>query len=620
KEGYTKNAGQWGQSSGQFCSRCGAWHGQLGLEPNLDLYLKHLLQITAELKRVLKKTGTMWWNHGDCYGGSGCGTNDYRTEASKSIQGIGKNANLYKTGGITRGFKPKCLALQNWRLVIAMIDQQGWILRNANIWRKTNPMPSSVKDRFTNVYEPVFFFTKSRKYWFDLDAVREPCKPDHWRQRHPDWQQRKTNYKKNRFEPMSNIRYRKEGEKLPENYALGKNPGDVWSISTQPFSEAHFACVDRLTEALTPYGWKKWNELKEGDLICAYDKELDVLRWEKIEMIATYNVDTELLHIGKRDLDILTTLNHRTLVKKRNGEIKVIKAENIAYSDKIPVSAYWEEDTYNSCNWAYWELIGWFLSEGAIKKDGSVEIYQSKPEGVKRIKYLLDQNEIEYSIYQKKKKRGNFIEFTFYIPKKEVQLLGWKKKEIKNEWLNLDTETLNSLFWGLVGGDGHIRKDDGRICFIQKDKEFIDKFQIIAIRLGFHCMVSQRKDGKYCAYVTKKKWIGVRGTNGKGKNIKRVRYERLVWCPKVASTFWLARRNGKSFITGNTFPEELVKKCLLPGCPKNRPGIVLDPFAGAGTTLFMAKKYGYNFIGIDINPEYCEMAQKRIDSISDLLI
>ena len=67
KEGYTKNAGAWGQTSGQFCQQCGAWYGQLGLEPTLDLYIEHLLRITAELKRVLKKSGVIFINFGTSY-------------------------------------------------------------------------------------------------------------------------------------------------------------------------------------------------------------------------------------------------------------------------------------------------------------------------------------------------------------------------------------------------------------------------------------------------------------------------------------------------------------------------------------------------------------------------
>jgi len=122
-----------------FCKKCGAWYGQLGLEPTLDMYIEHMLEITAELKRVLKPTGVFFLNHGD-------------------------------------NWENKNLMMQNFRLAMRMVDEQGWILRNIIIWHKPNHMPESVKDRFTKSYEPVFFFVKSKRYWFDLDAVREPHK------------------------------------------------------------------------------------------------------------------------------------------------------------------------------------------------------------------------------------------------------------------------------------------------------------------------------------------------------------------------------------------------------------------------------------------------------------
>ena len=233
-----------------FCYKCGAWYGQLGLEPTLLRYLRHLLQITAELKRVLKPTGVLFWNHGDSYGGSGCGTNDYKTEASRSIQGIGKNTNLSKTGGITQGFMSKCMVMQNYRLILKMIDEQGWILRNDIKWVKPNHMPSSVKDRFANGYEPVFMLVKNKKYWFDLDAVREPHKDvsiaratrgvsdTHKYSSGAPGQQLHSGINK----PRTNWKHQStEEHEKSLLHPAGKNPGDIWIIPTQPFSEAHFA-------------------------------------------------------------------------------------------------------------------------------------------------------------------------------------------------------------------------------------------------------------------------------------------------------------------------------------------------------------------------------------------
>lgn len=111
------------------------WWGQLGQEPSLSLYIDHLLLITKELYRILKPSGVMWWNHGDSYGSS-----------SSTIP--------YKH-----------LGLQNYRLATRMTDEQGWIPRNIVVWW-------SVRDRLTNQYEPIFMFTKTTKYCFDLDSIR----------------------------------------------------------------------------------------------------------------------------------------------------------------------------------------------------------------------------------------------------------------------------------------------------------------------------------------------------------------------------------------------------------------------------------------------------------------
>ena len=236
--------------------------GQIGLEKTLEEYLKKLLGITAELKRVLKSAGVMFWNHGDCYGGSGKG---------------GGNKNEWKGGpekyGISGSGTPKCLSLQGHRLILKMIDQQGWILRNTIIWHKPNHMPSSVKDRFANSYEPIFMLVKNKKYWFDLDAVRIPHQypDDVVRRMHQD--------KEDGIQPFAKdnkkgIKWRRVPGQAKQSIARhsgyfrdgkclidiskGKNPGDVWKIATQPFPEAHFATFpEKLIEPMILAGCPK---------------------------------------------------------------------------------------------------------------------------------------------------------------------------------------------------------------------------------------------------------------------------------------------------------------------------------------------------------------------------
>jgi len=236
-----------------FCKKCGAWYGQLGLEPTLDLYLEYMLAITKELKRVLKKTGVMFWNHGDCYSGGGAmiGLNErfQKEKNNKDSKFIDFNRPKIKDKSILA----KCLCLQNYRLVLRMIDEQGWILRNIIIWHKPNHMPSSVKDRFTNAYEPVFFLVKNKKYWSDLDAVRVPLK-------NPEDMKYRVKLRANKkYNHRSQGSYYYPPADLDKSLKLGKNPGDIWRIPTKPFPEAHFATYpEKLVESMIKFGCPQW--------------------------------------------------------------------------------------------------------------------------------------------------------------------------------------------------------------------------------------------------------------------------------------------------------------------------------------------------------------------------
>jgi len=221
---------------------------QIGLEPTLDQYLERLSAVTAELRRVLKPTGVMFWVHGDCYGGNGAGTwkNPPEKIESEEAYHLPYSSALYPRR--QQGRFAKCMMLQNYRLLLRLIDEQHWILRNIIVWHKPNPMPSGVRDRFTNAYEPIFMLVKERHYYFDLETIREPYA----------------------FSTLDRLKYPNEHRRnlgageykiwtYPRGYlsGLGKNPGDVWTIPTQPFPEAHFATfpealVERIIKAACP--------------------------------------------------------------------------------------------------------------------------------------------------------------------------------------------------------------------------------------------------------------------------------------------------------------------------------------------------------------------------------
>lgn len=206
--------------------------GQWGLESSPAEYVANLRALFAELRRVLADDGTLWLNLGDSYASTGGKSSLGSTELSAGYRECrGKNSALgnakVEQGRVwVEGLTPKNLLGIPWRVAFALQDD-GWILRNAIIWAKTNAMPESVTDRLANRYEHVFMFSKSRRYWFDLDLIREPHvriakgpKEDEW--------VKSTPWNHNRLGEVG-------------SHEAGRNPGDVWTIPTQPFSDAHFA-------------------------------------------------------------------------------------------------------------------------------------------------------------------------------------------------------------------------------------------------------------------------------------------------------------------------------------------------------------------------------------------
>lgn len=221
--------------SRNICLKCNAWLGQLGLEPTPELYIEHMTEIFSEVKRVLKKTGTLWLNIGDTYSGSGGAGGDYEKGGLKEGQP------KYTQGKTT--LKPKCLCMIPERLAWSLI-QDGWILRNKIIWRKLNHMPSSVKDRLTNSYEFIYLFSQNKKYYFDLDSIREPHSFNRWSMSNEIGSQKAKQaapgQTQHSWQRKGHSGYF-DGEGNIMVHPLGKNPGDIFSVNTQPFPEAHFA-------------------------------------------------------------------------------------------------------------------------------------------------------------------------------------------------------------------------------------------------------------------------------------------------------------------------------------------------------------------------------------------
>lgn len=212
--------------------------GQYGLEESPAAYVETMRTLFAELHRALAGDGTLWLNIGDSYSSAG------------GKQGSGVSARVTNTqkqhDSRTRphsdGIPAKNLMGIPWRVALALQDD-GWILRNAIVWHKPNAMPESVTDRLSCRYEQFFLFSKSQRYYFNLDPIREdlsfPDKTGHaFGGNNPEVGRRRGG----KYQPSDKARPA-TGERHTGGHAKGKNPGDMWSINTQPFAGAHFAVM-----------------------------------------------------------------------------------------------------------------------------------------------------------------------------------------------------------------------------------------------------------------------------------------------------------------------------------------------------------------------------------------
>ncbi|MBI3943829.1 MAG: site-specific DNA-methyltransferase [Chloroflexi bacterium] len=173
----------WGMRDNQIA-------GQIGLEPTLPQFINHLVAIFSEVKRVLRDDGVLWLNVADVYTS---GNRGWRAPDKKNPARA-----MTVRPDTPEGLKPKDLVGVPWKLAFAL-QEDGWYLRSDIVWHKPNVIPESVKDRPTRSHEYIFLLTKSKKYYYDYEAIMEGTG------------------------------------------STRRNRRSVWSINTQPFPEAHFA-------------------------------------------------------------------------------------------------------------------------------------------------------------------------------------------------------------------------------------------------------------------------------------------------------------------------------------------------------------------------------------------
>jgi DNA modification methylase len=212
--------------------------GQIGLEETPEEYISRLVDVFTEVKRVLKPEGTLWLNIGDSYAGSGRGKGDIN---KKGIQQKASFAGDFLKPHKINGYKSKDLIGTPWMLAFAL-RADGWYLRQDIIWHKPNPMPESVCDRCTKAHEYVFLLTKSARYYFNNKAIMQPAAYDGRisviRKGSPKYAcEGATGLGVQTFAIRDHERW-----KCDENGDFMRNKRSVWTVTTQPEKEAHYAC------------------------------------------------------------------------------------------------------------------------------------------------------------------------------------------------------------------------------------------------------------------------------------------------------------------------------------------------------------------------------------------
>jgi len=207
---------------------------QFGLEKTYQDYLANTVKVFETFKPKLKDTATIWWNVGDSYSNhKDCksigqtlakGTSREKAHEIEKGKSHSRDSKLLKASGL----KDKDLMMIPNRVAIALQDA-GWYVRSEIIWHKPNPMPESVRDRPTSCHEKIWLITKNKKYFYDTEAIKEPCVTNDKNVRDRDTSK------------LNNTPGRTKSGGLKTNNYTMKNKRNVWTVTTKPFKGAHFA-------------------------------------------------------------------------------------------------------------------------------------------------------------------------------------------------------------------------------------------------------------------------------------------------------------------------------------------------------------------------------------------
>jgi DNA modification methylase len=538
--------------------------GQIGSEATPQEWLAAMVACTAEWVRVLKPSGSIFVNLGDKFSGAQA-QNDGRPAR-------GDSADFWRrTNPKNTGIPAKSLMGLPWRYAIAATDQLGLILRRDIVWSKPNGLPESVTDRCRSSHEYVFHLVKQPRYYAAVDEIREP---------------------------QATIGERHNGRSgyvdAPDGIArsfseralnpLGKLPGSVWTIPSQPLTVPahlgidHFACVDTATEILTSHGWLRHDQLTEGDQVAGYDLDTNTARWTECTAVNRYNYDGEMVAVESRDLSMRLTPNHRTIVQrmdtrtKRRNPVSVVRADELTPYHFIPRDAQWECPTDElTIHRSTAAILGWVAAEGWYQ-GRCVYLSQSLDVNAPHVAEIDQLIPDAVRTERKRTYQGRpWTEVTWKLNEPIAALVqAHMPAKLLPWWLLMagDPER-HAVLDAFIAGDGH-RRPDGRIGIFQKHRHNLDILQATAVTLGYKTTLRE-SGGRFVLYLTEGgRSVTLRGTAGVGSKVRREHYTGTVWCPTTGTGTFIARRNGSVFVTGNSFPMELPRRIILGWSP---PGV-----------------------------------------------
>lgn len=329
-----------------------------------------------------------------------------------------------------------------------------------------------------------------------------------------------------------------------------------------------YGCLSGDSEILTSNGWKKYNEIKVGDEIFSLSLRTKNIEKNKVKKVFVYEVENEPMRLlENQNTSQLLTLNHKVLLREykriqknyiRKGkydiDYKYIDAYALPIRFKIPLSGIYD-GKYSIGN-DFAELIGWIISEGNYHKDANaISIYQSSInyDKVKRIRYILRRLKIKYSHYQRERKYKDkkYIEHQFYLSGDIVNKIKEIIPDKKLNWklLELPYKEKEKLLIGLLEGDGSKGISGKYQAFYQNNLEGLEIFQALLHLTNKQGWINPKKYSCSIHYNNE--------TEFQGKHKKKfINYTGIVWCVETGLGNFIARRNGKIFITGNSgFPK-----------------------------------------------------------------